>query len=287
MKFSLIVTTKGRVAEVDRLFESLAAQTLHDFQIILSDQNEDDRLAAIVKKWNWADRLIHVKSSGGASAGRNRGLDLATGDLVGFPDDDCCFPPTLLDQVAGFFEAHPEYGVLSGRSVADDGGDGASRHSAQASVVKRLSIFSQCIEFTIFVRRAQLGAMRFDEGMGVGCPTPWQADEGPDLLLRLQSQGVKSYYDPQYTIWHPRPAPCYDEKSITRVYRYACGTGYFLRKHRYPLWFFAYRLAKMSCGAGLYCLLLKPGKAREYVARIRGQFRGWMENAGPSNMRSA
>jgi glycosyltransferase involved in cell wall biosynthesis len=277
MKFSLILTTKGRVSEIDRLFQSLAAQTVQDFQIIVSDQNDDDRVGELIRKWDWKDRLIHVKSSGGASAGRNRGLDLAQGELIGFPDDDCSFPPELLNRVSLFFEDHPEFGVLSGRSVAEDGGDGASRHSSQASVIKKLSIFTQCIEFTLFARRAELGAMRFDENLGVGCSTPWQADEGPDLLLRLQDQGVQSYYDPQYTIWHPRPVPNYDAKSMDRVYRYACGTGYFLRKHRYPLWYFVYRLAKMFCGAVVFHLLLKPGKAREYLVRIRGQYRGWTE----------
>ncbi len=77
--------------------------------------------------------------------------------------------------------------------------------------MNRFAIFGQCIEFGIFAVRSQLGALRFDENLGVGCPTPWGADEGPDLLLRLQARGVQSYYDPSFIIMHPRAVPSYDD----------------------------------------------------------------------------
>ncbi len=275
MLFSLIISTKGRVSEMERLFMSLLEQTVQDFEIILADQNEDDRLAGVVSDSRWKDRVTHLKSSGGVSRGRNEGLDRATGEIVGFPDDDCCYPPQLLEQVAHFFETQPDYGFLSGRSVADDGEDSVSRHAALASPIRRTSIHAQCIEFAFFIRRSQLGELRFDENMGTGARTPWHSDEGPDLMLRLQDQGVQGYYDPAYAVWHPRPVRSYDAKAIERSYRYACGGGYFLRKHRYPFWYFSYLLARALAGFGLACLRLNGGKARFFWARIRGNWRGW------------
>lgn len=275
MKFSLILSTKGRTQEIVRLFEGFRAQTLQDFEIIVSDQNEDNRVVDVLAKIDWPGKLTHIRSSGGLSGGRNAGLALAQGEIIGFPDDDCVYFPTLLEDVSAFFDSHPEYGYLSGRSVGDDGRDAVSAQGKKPGPINRFSIYRQIIEFALFIRRSSLGDVRFDENMGVGSASPWQADEGPDLLLSLQKKGVQGYFDPKYAVWHPQTPPTYDERMVTRCYQYACGSGYFLRKHDYPFWFFAKLNAKTICGVLLSLLTLKPKKAAFYWARFRGRCRGW------------
>ena len=287
MKFSLILSTKGRTTEIFRLFEGLKSQTLQDFEIIVSDQNDDDRVANVLKEIKWPGKLTYIKTSHGLSRGRNAGIDLAQGEIVGFPDDDCMYFPTLLEDIARFFDTHPQYGFMSGRSVAEDGGDGASTHGKVAGRVDPFQIYLQIIEFAFFIRRESLGNCRFDEKMGVGSLSPWQADEGPDLMLTLKGKGIDGYYDPQFAIYHPRVSPIYDEALIARCYKYSCGSGYFLRKHDYPRWYLLKVNAKTFCGVILSLLSLKPTKARFYWARIRGRMRGWNgymeENAGPTD----
>lgn len=283
MKFSLVISTKGRTHELMRLFESLKEQTLQDYEVIVSDQNDDNRLISLIKESSLQERLIRVESSGGASKGRNQGMVKASGDILGFPDDDCVYPPNLLREVVDFFQAHPEYGYLSGRSFADDEGDSVSRFAKQASPVHKMTVHSQCIEFALFFRRSQLGNLCFDEQMGTGAASPWHCDEGPDLLLRLAESGVRGYYDPRFAVWHARPVTAYDAKAIDRTYRYACGNGYFYRKHRYPSWFFAYQIGRNLCGLLLGLLTFNPGKAHLYLARIRGRWRGW--NSSPNRAR--
>jgi glycosyltransferase involved in cell wall biosynthesis len=275
MKFSLILSTKNRTQEIIKVFDGFRSQTLQSFEIIVSDQNVDNRVVDLLAEIQWPGKLTHVRSSGGASSARNTGLALAQGEIIGFPDDDCMYFPTLLEQVAEFFDSHHKYGYLSGRSVADDGGDAASTHSEEAGQIQRFKIYSQGIEFTLFVRRSSLGGVRFDENMGVGSDSPWQSDEGPDFMLSLEKQGVHGYYDPKFAVWHPRMALTYDDAMITRCYRYSCGSGYFLRKHHYPFWFLVRLNAKTFCGVLLGLLTLKPNKARYYWARFRGRWRGW------------
>ena len=200
---------------------------------------------------------------------------MAQGELIGFPDDDCMYFPTLLADVAHFFDTHPEYGYLSGRSIADDGGDAASTHAKVGGQVQRYTIYLQCMEFAFFIRRESLGETRFDPRMGVGSGSPWQADEGPDMMLSLEAKGIHGYYEPKFAVWHPRMKMVYDEGQIARCYKYSCGTGYFMRKHRYPYWFFLKANAKTFCGVLLSLLKLKPNRARFYWARIRGRRDGW------------
>ena len=56
---------------------------------------------------------------------------------------------------------------------------------------ERLKMYSQGIEYVFFIRRAELGALRFNEMMGVGALSPWQAAEGPDLILQLMEHGSR------------------------------------------------------------------------------------------------
>jgi glycosyltransferase involved in cell wall biosynthesis len=275
MKFSLILSTKGRVVEVERFLRSLQMQTHHDFELIVSDQNEDDRLADALRSFDRGGRLIHLKNRGGVSRARNEGIARASGEIIGFPDDDCAYPPRILEEVEHFFQSRPEYGFLSGRSFADDGKDAVSRHSKTAGPVKRATIHAQCIEFALFIRRDSLGDTRFDENMGVGASTLWHSDEGPDLLLRLEDRGIRGYYDPRFTVWHPSPVQNFDARSIDRSYRYACGSGYFLRKHGYSRRFLAYLTFRALCGAALALAMLKIAKARFFWGRLRGRWRGW------------
>jgi glycosyltransferase involved in cell wall biosynthesis len=275
MKFSLIISTRGRTTELLTLFRSLRDQTLQDFEVILADQNEDDRVAELLQTATLPVPVKRVPSRGGLSRGRNDCLALAQGEIIGFPDDDCAYVPRLIEEVDEFFAQHPEFGFLSGRSFADDGRDSVSRHAKRASEIAKSTIHSQCIEFALFVRRSALGATRFDEDMGVGALTPWHSDEGPDLLLRLMAKGERGFYDPRFGVWHPRPVTRYDARDIDRTYRYACGNGYFYRKHGYSAAYFAGQMARTTCGVAVALLKLNPNRARLYVARLRGRWKGW------------
>ena len=47
---SLIVATKDRVAELGRLLGSLENQVYREFEVIIVDQNPDDRLEAVLRE---------------------------------------------------------------------------------------------------------------------------------------------------------------------------------------------------------------------------------------------
>lgn len=105
-EFSLIVTTKDRTRELADLLQSLDRQRFRSFELIVSDQNADDRLLPVLAPFRQQFPLRHIRSAGGASRGRNAGLPLATGRYVGFPDDDCWYPPDLLAIVSRVFRDH-------------------------------------------------------------------------------------------------------------------------------------------------------------------------------------
>ena len=103
--FSLILATVGRTKELDRLFNSLAAQTFLNFEVIVVDQNPDNRLVPHIERACSLGIVVkHVRHNPpNLAAARNAGIAVATGEWLGFPDDDCWYDPRVLEKIARRF----------------------------------------------------------------------------------------------------------------------------------------------------------------------------------------
>jgi glycosyltransferase involved in cell wall biosynthesis len=115
MTFDLVVATLGRVDELGALLDSLERQTHRDFRVILADQNEDNRLDAVLAAHPSLE-LERLSAPVGLSRARNTALPRLRADVVAFPDDDCTFPADLLERVAGRLAQRPELDGLTGRA---------------------------------------------------------------------------------------------------------------------------------------------------------------------------
>ncbi|MDO5720252.1 MAG: glycosyltransferase family 2 protein [Actinomycetaceae bacterium] len=75
---------------LDRCVESLLAQTIEDFEIILVNDGATDSSPIICERWRLRDRRIRVitQKNGGLSAARNTGVEHARGNFIGFIDSD-------------------------------------------------------------------------------------------------------------------------------------------------------------------------------------------------------
>nr|MBA2294088.1 glycosyltransferase family 2 protein [Actinomycetota bacterium] len=102
--FQLVVTTVGRLPELERLLASIRSQTATGIHVVVVDQSGGDEVEALCSRYEPELTLTHVRSEAGASSGRNAGIRQieARPDghrIVAFPDDDCWYSPTLLADV--------------------------------------------------------------------------------------------------------------------------------------------------------------------------------------------
>lgn len=92
MKLSIIVPCYNVAPYLERGLRSLSNQTLRDdFEIICIDDASTDDTLAILNMWAQRDlrvRVLKNKKNKGVAASRNRGLDMATGEYIGFMDPD-------------------------------------------------------------------------------------------------------------------------------------------------------------------------------------------------------
>lgn len=251
--FSLVVSTRGRRDELLTLLKSLAAQTFENFEIIFVDQN-DVLVIEDVLEGPWPFPLRHLKTpqDRGLSRGRNRGLTLASGDYVLFPDDDCWYTPEFLETALSRLQATGA-DVLTGRAVDEAGRSINGRFEVDAQRVVRDKVWTTQIEWVAFFRRELLERLGgYDEMIGVGAASPWQACEGQDIVLRALSAGAVCWYDPAVNGRHPeldlrRPDPAAARKSRA----YGRGMGYVLRKHRFGWLSSLYWIARPLAGAAV------------------------------------
>lgn len=232
---SLIVATVERTTELDRLFESLAAQTFRDFDIIVVDQNTDDRLLPYLTRARELGLILqHIRHRpANLSAARNIGIAAATGRWVGFPDDDCWYEQTLLEQLQSRFQcADP----LSGAAVQWVE-EGAPPVSDRRLTWERSRMFRDIpvASFQLFFHRGLFDRIgNFDCRLGVGLF--FGAGEETDLILRALHAGALLTYEASAKVHHPLKKPAPTAQARTAMRHRQRGAGALWMKHRLPAW---------------------------------------------------
>ena len=107
MRLSVVVATHNRKESLRCCLHSLQDQTLAATELIVVDDGSDDGTAEMVQLEFPAVRLVRQDTNCGPAAARNKGLLLATGEIVAFTDDDCLPSPDWLQLLCRGFEKYP------------------------------------------------------------------------------------------------------------------------------------------------------------------------------------
>jgi len=90
IKISIIVPVYNAERYLERCIESILAQTLKDIEIFLIDDGSSDNSWTTIQTYSNTDKRIVAiqQKNSGAAVARNRGLELARGEYIGFVDSD-------------------------------------------------------------------------------------------------------------------------------------------------------------------------------------------------------
>lgn len=232
---SLIVATVGRTVELGQFLDSLAAQTFRSFEVIVVDQNSDDRLMPYLASARKAGFDVkHFKHHpANLSTARNVGIHTARGEWVGFPDDDCVYDTELLARLAPHFaRTDPLSGVSARWAELVDPSVGPGKLTwARSRLFRDVPVAS----FTLFFNRRLFERIGdFDPRLGVG---RWfGAGEETDLVLRALRAGAVIDYEPLAKVHHPlkKSSPTAQARFAARLR--ARGAGALYAKHGLPPW---------------------------------------------------
>ena len=276
--FSLILCTRDRTEELKRFFESISEQVGKvSCQIIVVDQNTDERLSSIIELFRGRLAIEHLRSPLGLSRGRNLALSFVKGSVVAFPDDDCAYPKTLLSDVYRQFASLPAADGVAVMSRDFDGKPSGPRWIRNAGWITKDRVFRQAISYGLFFRAGlirQVGA--FDESLGVGSESTWQSGEETDYVLRALAQGLRIFYCPTLFSLHRDGQE--DDGHFQKQVKYALGGGRVVRLHSFSWTFKVKFLAAPFLRSMVDLLRLSPERSKWQrdigLARWRGFSRG-------------
>jgi GT2 family glycosyltransferase len=240
MYFSLVLATYGRCDELSRALQSLSVQTYKEFEILIVDQNLDDRLCAIIKQAKVIGLSIrHLRQEKpNLSEARNFGIRQARGEVIGFPDDDCWYEPDTLAEIAKHFSNAP----LCDGAIAcwvEQSKDAPLQPNPPLLSLGAWRQFrgGDASSISLFFRKTLLSKLNgFDVRFGVG---QWfGAGEETDLVLHALSNGAHLVRCPQARVHHHlASAVTHSWLSCGRVARNrARGTGGLYAKHHISVW---------------------------------------------------
>lgn len=100
-KISIIVPVFNAEKYLDRCIKSIYAQTFTNYEIILVNDGSKDNSLALCRKYSESDSRITVidKENGGAGSARNKGIEIAKGEYLAFPDVDDWFEPNMYEEL--------------------------------------------------------------------------------------------------------------------------------------------------------------------------------------------
>lgn len=105
---SVIVPIYNVEQYLDRCVESIVNQTYQNLEIILVDDGSPDNCQIMCDKWAERDCRIKVlhKQNGGLSDARNAGMEIATGEWIGFVDGDDWIEPEMYQLLSDYMIEH-------------------------------------------------------------------------------------------------------------------------------------------------------------------------------------
>ena len=155
---SVVMAAKNYARFLPQAVESVFAQTVTDWELVIVDDGSSDATPAAVRPFLADRRVRSVRSDRlGQSRAKNLGVGLARGEVVAFLDADDAWLPTKLERQLPLF-ADPAVGVVHcGRAVIDEDGRPVDRPAPpgpRGRVLGPLFVYNSVCFSSVIVRRA-------------------------------------------------------------------------------------------------------------------------------------
>lgn len=122
MLLSVIIPAYNVESTLQRCLESVLSHSVVEMEVILVDDGSTDGTAAICDEYGKKDNIqvVHQQNAG-LSEARNKGLELARGELVTFIDSDDYLEPDTYPKLIDIMVSHPQYDILEYSVIKEDG----------------------------------------------------------------------------------------------------------------------------------------------------------------------
>jgi len=125
MNYSIIVPTCNRQPDLVKLIDSILKQTLLPAEVIIVDQSDNDDTKKyidnlrnqLLSESNNINLIYIYQNEKNSAAARNKGIDITTGEIVSFLDDDVVLFEDYYEKVLRYFNEDKKIGGVSGKVI--------------------------------------------------------------------------------------------------------------------------------------------------------------------------
>lgn len=98
---SIIIPIYNVEDYIDKCISSIVSQTYRNIEVLLIDDGSTDLSGNICKQWSIKDNRVkyYYKINGGVCSARNKGIEEANGEYIGFVDADDWIDPTMYEHL--------------------------------------------------------------------------------------------------------------------------------------------------------------------------------------------
>lgn len=199
-RISVIVCTHNGGATLRPCLASLQRLNYPDYEVLVIDDGSSDDIAGIAA--GFAGVRCVRQAHAGLSAARNRGAELATGEILAYTDDDCLADPDWLRFLAAGFD-DPCWVAVGGPNIPPPPRNRieavvAAAPGAPAHVLIDDTEAEHLPGCNLAIRRSALAAIG---GFRVAYRV---AGDDVDVCWRLRAAGGRLRFAPGAMVWHHR-----------------------------------------------------------------------------------
>lgn len=223
LKISLVCATLMETELINQLVYSLINQKYKNWELIIVDQSK----TFISNKFTSLDNRIKAihSSTRGLSINRNTGLQIATGEILGFPDDDCYYDKNLLDEVVLESQNYSINSIIIVNRILYSTEDNLIIRSKENKLLKNIDIFKKSISYNLFfsnINKKNIEQLNFDINFGIGAY--YGACEETKLVFSLLDKQWNIIRLNSCFVYHPQKSNTLD-KNHERMMNYSRGFG--------------------------------------------------------------
>jgi GT2 family glycosyltransferase len=233
-KVSVVVCTYNGSKTLDGCLASLEKLNYPDYEVVLVNDGSTDSVPEIAARYPYI--RYHEQKNRGLSVARNVGMELATGEVIAYTDDDCFADPDWLYFLVAKLLETGATGVGGPNLLPTEDGSVAACVSASPGTPAHVLIDDNVAEHVPGCNMAfWADRLRAINGFDAAYT---KAGDDVDVCWRLQAEGDKIAYAPAAMVWHHRRATVAAYLKQQRGYGEAEG----LLKRKHPEKFRGFRL---------------------------------------------
>ncbi len=242
-KVSVVVCSYNGSKTLDGCLRSLMKLNYPDYEVVLVNDGSTDSTAQIAARYPKV--RYHYQPNKGLSVARNVGMEMATGEIIAYTDDDCFAEEDWLYFLVAKLLDSDASGVGGPNLLPTNDGPVAACVSASPGTPAHILIDDNVAEHIPGCNMAfWADRLRSIQGFDAAYRA---AGDDVDLCWRLQGQGEHIVYSPAAMVWHHRRSTVRDYLKQQRGY----GTAEALLKRKHPEKFRGFR-ADLSWAGRIY-----------------------------------